>query len=354
MVDKNQLTEAAKKLKQAKTCLVLLPQNPSVDAVAAGLAAFLSLKQAQKLVQIGCATQISVAYNRLFGVDKIKTKIGSKNLVVSFPYIEESIEKVSYHVEGKTFNLVIVPKKGQPPMDPEKVAYSASGIEADVVIVIGAQKWEDLSQIYEQERDTFINTESINIATHPTNTQFGTYNLTDPTASSLAELMGQLLREGKFSTRADIATNLIAGIESATNNLQFKTSAATFNLLSWLMRGGGKRGHLAGQPGFGVQTPGLTPEGFARSPFPGFPMPFSPAVPEPNQTSSTFPVAAPIPAPMPPPAAQPSAPVQPAPPIRQESEATDIAAEGEENQESQAKPSPDWFQPKIYKGNTRV
>lgn len=346
MVDKNQLTQAAQKLRQAKTCLVLLPQNPSLDMVAAGLAVLLSLKAAKKSVQIGCPTEMSVAYNRLFGVDQIKTKVGSKNLVVSFPYIEESIEKVSYHVEGKTFNLVIVPKKGQPSLDPAKVSYAASGIEADTVLVIGAQKWEDLGQIYEQERDVFINLESINIATYPTSTQFGTVNLTDPTVSSHAEIVGQLLRESRLTARDDVATNLIAGIESATNNLQFKTSAATFSLLSWLMRGGGKRGHLAGQPG--------TPQAMPRPAFPGFPMPFVSPFPQAGQAPQGFPPMQPAsPAPQPD-SQQPAVLPQAAPPIRQESEATDTALGGEENQEEPTQPSPDWFKPNIYKGNTRV
>jgi hypothetical protein len=348
MADKNQLTQAAQKLRQAKTCLVLLSQSPSVDMAAAALALFLSLEAAKKSVQIGCPTEMSVAYNRLFGVDKIKTKVGSKNLVVSFPYIEESIEKVSYHVQGKTFNLVIVPKKGQPFLDPAKVSYASSGIEADVVLVIGAQKWEDLGQIYEQERDVFINLESINMGTYPTNTQFGTINLTDPTVSSHAEIVGQLLRESRLTARDDVATNLIAGIESATNNLQNRTSAATFSLLSWLMRGGGKRGHLAGQPGASQPMP--------RPAFPGFPMPFVSAFGQAGQApqAQAFPQMPPT-SPLPQPDnQQPVVLPQAAPPIRQESEATDTATEGEENQEEPTQASPDWFKPNIYKGNTRV
>jgi len=350
MVDKNQLAEVVNKLKQAKTCLILLPQNPPVDTVAAGLGAYLTLKE-KKQIQIGCPTPMSVAYNRLFGVDKIKTKVGSKNLVISFPYAEESIEKVSYHVEGKTFNLVVVPKKGKQPLDSEKVSYSSSGVEADLVLVIGAQKWEDLGDIYAYEKEVFNNLKAVNIDFRANNTQFAAHNLTDAQVSSCSEIVAELLRSGGFPIKEDIATNLVAGIETATNNLQLKTTADTFSLLAWLLRRGGQRGHLLAGAG---QVPGLTGvPGGARPPFPGLnPAAFpakgiapGPSMPQPYQP---FPGGQPN--------QQPPAPVntQPAPPISQETEATDMASEGEAAQDSQAKPSPDWFQPKIYKGNTRV
>jgi len=372
MVDQNHFVEVANQLKQAKTILILLPTTPSIDHVAAALGLFLSLKKAQKQVQVGCTTPMSVAFSRLFGIDKIKTQVGCRSLVISFPYVEAAIEKVSYHVEGQKFNLVVMPKKGNLPLDPAQVSYTHAGAEADVVVVIGAQKWEDLGALYIQEKDSLINTPTIvGLDNRPATTQFSTHNLSDPQASSAAELAARLLRVGGFFAKGDMATNLLAGIEFATNNLQFKTTADTFEMVAWLLRRGGKRGHLAATPGINSLPQQFAPPTAAHPPM-GYSgaTPFSipqPTTPLPTQLANPMMQPGQIPAanaanpplsPFPPttgvmgqmpviPTTLPTASVNNAPPIVRETEATDKAQEGIKPQ-----PSPDWYQPKIYRGKT--
>jgi len=71
-------------LQTAKQVLVLLPQNPNVDAVAAALALYLALGKKGLSTTIGCSSQMTVQFNRLFGVDKIKPRIGNQNLGAFF------------------------------------------------------------------------------------------------------------------------------------------------------------------------------------------------------------------------------------------------------------------------------
>lgn len=258
MVDKTQFAEASNLIKQSSSILILLSQNINVDTVASGLALFLSLKKAKKHPQIGCAIPISVAYNRLFGVDQIRNKLGSRNLVISFPYVEEAIEKVSYHVEGHNFNLVIVPKKGFPTLDPKKVTYSQSGIDDPTIIVVGAASLDDLGALYNGEREAIDKAQIINIDIGQNNLQFGKINLVDIQASSAAELVAFLLRETNLPVKEDIATNLLAGIEWYTSNLQKWTRAETFEIISYLMQNGGKRGHLANGRAVSAMAAGYT------------------------------------------------------------------------------------------------
>ena len=104
---------------------------------------------------IGSPSKMRVEHSRLVGIDKISEKIGNRNLIISFDYKEDSIEKVSYNVEGEKFNLVIQPRSGYPPLDKSSVDFSYEGIDADVIFVIGAQKLEDLGAIYDKERQAF-------------------------------------------------------------------------------------------------------------------------------------------------------------------------------------------------------
>src|SRR3989339_1993896 len=137
-------------LATAKQTLILLAQNPDHDSAAAGLALYLSLSKQQLNVSVGCATPMTVGFNRLFGVDKIKPRIGNQNLVISFNYPEDSLEKVSYDKDpaNQKFNITIEPKAGLQVLDVNSVEYSYTGSNADVIFVIGARGLEDLGDLF--------------------------------------------------------------------------------------------------------------------------------------------------------------------------------------------------------------
>src|SRR3990172_8554614 len=138
-------------LQTAKQVLVLLPQNPNVDSVAAALALYLALVKKGLSTTIGCSSQMTVQFNRLFGVDKIKPRIGNQNLVISFNFPEDSLEKVSYDkdLQNQKFNLTIEPKAGMEPLDTNSIEYSYTGSNADVIFIIGARTMEDLGELYQ-------------------------------------------------------------------------------------------------------------------------------------------------------------------------------------------------------------
>lgn len=236
-------------LSTAKQILVLLPQNPNVDSVAAALALHLALSKKGLSVTIGCSTPMTVQFNRLFGVDKIKPRIGNQNLVISFNYPEDSLEKVAYDKDpaNQKFHLTIEPKAGMQPLDTSQVEYSYTGSSADVIFVIGARTLEDLGELYKQEKALLDNKSKtlVNVASMDKNAQFGTVNLYDPTACGCSEIMAAVIRGLELNLEPDMATNLLAGIEAATQNLAQARSADTFEIVTELMRLGGQRNHLA-------------------------------------------------------------------------------------------------------------
>jgi nanoRNase/pAp phosphatase (c-di-AMP/oligoRNAs hydrolase) len=291
-MDQQQLdfTSVQEALTKAKNVLVLMPANPHLDKVAASLALYLSLKKQGKQVVIACPSAMTVGFNRLFAIDKVSDKIGNRNLIISFDYQKDSIEKVSYHIEDNKFNLVVEPQVGKPPLAVDKVAYSYAGTEADLIFVIGAPKLEDLDRLYFNEKKTFEKSSVINIDDDPGNTKFGRINLLDAQAASCCEIITQLMKGLNLPVDQDMATNLLAGIESRTSNFQSpKTSVASFEAAAWCLKKGAKRGNRpmsVSQPA-SIQPPFLTPK----------------------------------------------APLE---------------------EEASHQPPPDWFKPKIYKGNTLI
>lgn len=240
-------------LATAKQTLILLPPDPDLDSVGAGLTLYLSLGKQQLNVSIGCSTPMTVGFNRLFGVDKIKSRIGNQNLVISFNYPEDSLEKVSYDKDpaNHKFNLTIEPKAGMQPLDVNSVEYSYTGSNADVIFVIGARSLEDLGELFKSEQKLLENKSKtlVNLSSLDKNSQFGTVNLYDPTASGCSEIMFSVLSGLQLPLDADMATNLLAGIEVKTNNFTSReTSADTFEIVSQLMRLGAKKGHIPAAP----------------------------------------------------------------------------------------------------------
>jgi len=261
-------------LQTAKQILILLPQNPNVDSVAAALALHLTLTKKGLAATLGCSTPMTVQFNRLFGVDKIKPRIGNQNLVISFSYPEDSLEKVAYDKDpaNQKFHLTIEPKAGMQPLDASQVEFSYTGSSADVIFVIGAKTLEDLGELYKQEKALLDNKGKtiVNVSTLDKNTQFGTVNLYDPTASGASEIMVSVIKGLELSLEPDMATNLLAGIEAATQNLAQARSADTFEAVTELMRLGGQRNHLSAMP-FGQAAPA-----WSR------PNPFVPSAPQPQ------------------------------------------------------------------------
>lgn len=236
-------------LSAAKQVLVLLPQNPNVDSVAAGLVLYLALAKKGVSTSIGCASPMTVQFNRLFGVDKIKARIGNQNLVISFNYPEDSLEKVAYDKDpsNQKFHLTIEPKAGMPPLDASQVEYSYTGSNADVIFVVGSRTLEDLGELYKQEKALLDNKSKtlVNVSSLDKNSQFGTVNLYDPTASGASEIMTVVIKGLELPLEPDMATNLLAGIEAATQNLAQARSVETLEAVTELMRLGGQRNHLS-------------------------------------------------------------------------------------------------------------
>jgi len=221
----------------ANSILVLLPTKPYFDQVAAGLSLYLSL-QKQKQVSISCPSEMIVEFNRLIGVDKISTELGSKNLTIKFPnYDATNIERVSYDIENGEFRLTVIPKPGLLSPQREQVSIFNSGISADLVILIGGGNISHFPAVSDKD---FASSKLMHIGIK--DVEHGDLMSFSKPLSSVSELMANLIEESNSYIDADIATNLIAGIEDESNNFKGAgVTADTFQKIANLMKIGGRR-----------------------------------------------------------------------------------------------------------------
>lgn len=299
MIDQRLSSQIKQALATAQNIFIALPQNPNFDKVAASLGLYLSLTKTQKKVEIASPTEMTVEFSPLIGVDKIKNhpQGGKDNLIISFDYVEEAIERVSYNIENGKFNLVIKPKPGFPPLDSSKVQYTYSGGKADLILTIGASSKESLGNLFRDNEEVFEQTQIINIDSNLKNQQYGQINLVDPTSSSVSEQVVNLIAELGSPTDEDIGTNLLLGIERITNHFTSdRVSSSTFEAAAFCLKIGARKQ--------------------IRRPL--------------EKKIKIKPQLKPMPTKL---SAQ-------KPPI--------------EVEETKEEPSPDWLKPKIYKGDTRI
>ena len=222
----------------ANSVLILLPTKPYFDQVAAGLGLFLALKD-EKEVNISCPSEMLVELNRLIGINQVSKDLGNKNLVISFSdYQSTGIERVGYDIEDREFKLTVIPKPGVAPPKKEQVSLNYSGVSADVVILIGGA-----NESHALGQKDLVGVKIVHIGTRALLSEGDrqVISLASP-ASSVSELTYTLIKESGFSISSDVATNLLLGVGTGSNNFSSDAvTADTFQAVADLMRAGGSR-----------------------------------------------------------------------------------------------------------------
>lgn len=254
----NSLTQINEAITKGVSGVIVLPANPTNDAVAAGTALYLGLTKMGKNVSILSA---STPDSQLSASDKIQNTFTTKgdNLVISFPYTDGSIDKVDYNIQGETFNLIITPRQGQPKLDPQKVQYSFTGGAVDFIITVDAPNLNSLGTIYSENQREFQGKTIINIDRHLINNMFGTINYINKTSSSTSELALKVLKNLQIEIDKDMSTNLYSGITGATNYFSsYSVNADTFEAASTLLKLGAVKRPPMRAPG--AQYPSMQPQ----------------------------------------------------------------------------------------------
>lgn len=246
MNGQNSAHQIAEQLQRTQGVLVVLPPNPTPVQVGAGLGVFLALEQGGKNVEIVCPTPMLVEANQFVGVQKVKTTLSGRNLVISFDYMKDAIEKVSYNVENGKFNLVVAPKPGHAPLSHDSVSYSYSGTSNDLVILVGTNDPSVLSMVLPSGEQNATERNSMILASGPDR--------------SLVTEVAYLISNLGITPDLDVVNNLFHALVQETQSFT-RASALDFETAAALVRAGATPASaaIATQKPV-VQSPTMTPE----------------------------------------------------------------------------------------------
>ena len=232
-------------LTSAQTVCVFFPSGAPTDVVLSAVTLAQGISRMGKSVTLGSPTAPPHQLLQFVGVGEVSTEIGNKNLDVSFPYQKDQVDNVSYHIdeEEMRFHLVIQPKKGNPPLQAAVVEFALTGAEADLIITVGVDQLQHLEQLYVGYQQLFENTPVVSIHTYETS--YGMTKLSTAGAASFGEVIAYILQNVEVQLDAELATNLLVAIESATQTFRsMSVSSQTFEIAGKLLSLGARRVRL--------------------------------------------------------------------------------------------------------------
>ncbi|MFH1832713.1 MAG: hypothetical protein ABH816_00910 [Candidatus Levyibacteriota bacterium] len=222
---------------------ILIGKDANLDNMGAALSLYLLLQQVNKKVSIATPLDPLVEISSLIGINKVKKSLDtgeSGDLVVSFPYEEGEIEKVSYTLEQGYLNILVKAGELGFSFSQDDVMFKRGGGLPKTIFIIGTPRLSDLGNLFDPE--ALKGATLINVDNKADNQAFGDIVFVSPDFSSVCEQMARILTFLGFEIDIDVAQNLLNGLSFATDNFSnFKTSPFAFELCATLLRKGAVR-----------------------------------------------------------------------------------------------------------------
>ena len=251
MIDQAQTNKFKDILETSKNALIIFPEEENLDLFLATycLYSFLSLKQEARLLTPKFKQKIPTELNDFIDLKLIEHELGKENLLVSFPYQEDQVDKVSYYIgeQDKRFYLTIKPKKGVAPLDSSALEFSYAGAQADLLILCGVEDLEKLNQLYFAYENLYKGIDNHLVTINNFIPDFGKLNLDISPSNSYCEAVFYLLKDmdqnnEDLLAKSNLPTLLLYGIEDKNLGLQAQnTSSNTFLAVAELLQLGAMR-----------------------------------------------------------------------------------------------------------------
>lgn len=251
MIDQAQTNKLKDILALSKNALIVFPEEENLDLFLATycLHSFLAARQDVRLLTPKFKQKIPTQLNDFIDIKLIEHELGKENLLISFPYKEEQVDKVSYYIgeQDKRFYLTIKPKKGVAPLDSSALEFSYAGAQADLLILCGVEDLEKLNQLYFAYENLYKGIDNHLVTINNFIPDFGNLNLDISPCNSYCEAVFYLFKDmgrenDDFLAKSNLPTLLLYGIEEKNLGLQASnTSPNTFLTVAELLQLGAMR-----------------------------------------------------------------------------------------------------------------
>lgn len=224
------------KLKSANNVLVTVSRNPSVDQLAACIGMSLLLNKQGKHAAAVFSGQVPSTLEFLQPGETLEKNTDSlRDFIISLD--RSKADKLRYKVEDNVVRIFITPYKTS--ISQEDLEFSEGDFNVDLVIALGVQRQEDLDEAI-TAHGRILHDATVATITLAPDGELGVINWVDPQASSLSELVAELVQTlGADLLDNQIATALLTGVVAETERFSNdKTSPQTMSVSAALMAAG--------------------------------------------------------------------------------------------------------------------
>jgi bifunctional oligoribonuclease and PAP phosphatase NrnA len=231
------IEKSRKLILESESPLIFLPPHPGVDLVASAFALFSFCSENGHAPKIICesAENVASSLNFIHPAPEVLPRLsGARDFVLIFETKYNPISEVRTEREADRLKVYITPEKSS--IDPRDFSFEPASFSHDLVITLGATDKEHLGKAYEENPDVFYEVPVVNIDHRAANELFGQVNAVDLTASTVSEVVAEIIDIEKSHTAPHVYEYLLAGIMSGTASFQkTTTSPKAFRLASLLM-----------------------------------------------------------------------------------------------------------------------
>jgi hypothetical protein len=225
------------RLKEANNILVTVSNNPSVDQLASCIGLTLALNKMNKHATAVFSGAVPSTIEFLQPEKTIEKNTDSlRDFIISLD--KAKADKLRYKVEDTVVKIFITPYKTS--ISDKDLEFSQGDFNVDAVVAIGVHAQGDLDQAITSHGRILHDATVTTINVKPGG-ELGTINWLEPKASSLAELVAELVIDGLGKELLDeqMSTALLTGIVAETERFSNdKTIPATMTLSAELMAAG--------------------------------------------------------------------------------------------------------------------
>lgn len=228
--------QLADQLSTSANILVTISRDPSIDQVASCIALTLLLNKMGKHAAAVFSGTVPSTLEFLQPEETIEKNTDSlRDFIIAID--KSKADKLRYKVEDDVVRIFITPYKTS--ISEDDLEFSEGDFNVDVVVAVGVTKQEDLDSAI-TSHGRILHDATITSINTSVDANMGTINWQDPNASSLSELVTELVQVIDPNLIDDeIATALLTGIVSETDRFSNeKTSSQTMSISAILMAAG--------------------------------------------------------------------------------------------------------------------
>ena len=238
------IQQLEKILGESKNILIILPQNPTGDAIGSGWAFYYFLEKKGIVPTLAFVDGFNELerFKFLPKPENISSSIAeAKEFILVFNTKYNKISNVKPEFFDDELRISITPEKGS--IDPRDFSFIPAKSKYDAIVVLDSPDKETLGKIFEENPDIFYEVPLINIDHHSNNENFGQVNIVSITSSSTAEVLFDIMEKiGAEMVDEKISNCLLTGIISGTESFQRKnTTPKSLQVAAKLMDNGAKQ-----------------------------------------------------------------------------------------------------------------